>query len=203
MREINKEELQQILERHRQWRNMEAGGERANLGGANLGGANLRGANLCDANLCDANLRGANLRGANLGGANLGGANLGGANLGGANLRGANLCGANLRGANLCDANLCGANLCGASIWGTSGNLAHLKSVFLDTYQITYTAEVLQIGCQRHPIADWWSFDEAAIRNMDGQKAADWWSKYKPLLQQIIAMSPAEPTKAEAKAEAA
>lgn len=91
-------------------------------------------------------------------------------------------------------ANLRGANLRGVGIWGATGNLRHLKSIFLDTYQITYTAETLQIGCQRHPIADWWNFTEAQIKNMDGSKAVEWWAKYKPLLQQIIAASPAEPT---------
>ena len=107
-----------------------------------------------------------------------------------ANLRDANLRDANLRGADLRD-----ADLCGAAIWGASGNLKHLKSIFLDTYQITYTSEVLQIGCQRHPIAEWWGFDDDKIRDMDGERALQWWIKYKPLLQQIISLSPAEPTK--------
>ena len=102
---------------------------------------------------------------------------------------------ADLRGANLCGADLCGANLRDAAIWGASGNLKHLKSVFVDTYQVTYTTDVMQIGCQRHPIADWWAFDDAKIRAMDGERASKWWAKYKPLLQQFIALSPAEPTK--------
>ena len=98
MKTYTQEELQSILDLHRNWLYGEPGGVRADLSGANLGGANLDGANLGYANL-----RGANLGYANLDGANLGGANLGGANLGGANLRGANLGGANLDGAKNAD----------------------------------------------------------------------------------------------------
>ena len=65
--------IQEILEKHLKWLRNEAGGERANLGGANLYGANLGGVNLRSANLYGANLRSVNLYGANLDGANLGG----------------------------------------------------------------------------------------------------------------------------------
>jgi len=86
--------IQEILEKHLKWLRNEAGGERANLGGANLYGANLGGVNLRSANLYGANLRSVNLYGANLDGANLDGANLRSANLYGANLRSVNLYGA-------------------------------------------------------------------------------------------------------------
>ena len=101
---MNREQLNEILDKHKKWLEGDKTGERANL----------RDANLRDANLEGANLRGANLRGANLWGANLEGANLRDANLRGANLWGANLWGANLEGANLWGANLWGANLRGA-----------------------------------------------------------------------------------------
>ncbi|VFR96468.1 pentapeptide repeat family protein [plant metagenome] len=175
----------------------------ANLGGADLRGANLRGANLRGANLGGADLRGANLRGANLGDANLGDANLGdanlrGANLGDANLGDANLGDANLGDANLGDANLRGANLGGAnlgelaSIWDTAGNRAEIKSLQLETWGVTYTATHMQIGCQHHTLERWWGFSDDCIRRMD-ERALEWWRKWKPVIQQIIAMSPAVP----------
>ncbi len=78
---MEREKLNEILEKHKKWLNNEEGGERANLcnadlhntilGGANLCGANLGGANLCSADLGGADLRSADLRGAILGGANL------------------------------------------------------------------------------------------------------------------------------------
>ena len=125
--------------------------------------------------------------------ANLSCANLSCADLSCANLSCANLSGANLSGANLSGANLSGANLCGAV-----GNLLHLKTIICDTYTVTYTAEAMQIGCQRHAIKDWWEFDDERIVGMDGKAALKFWRKWKPLLQQIIEASPAEPTGGEA-----
>ena len=98
------EDINQVLEKHRQWLLDHTQGTRADLHGVNLSGANLYRANLYRANLSGANLRGANLREANLSGANLSGVNLSGVNLSGANLSGAYLRGANLRGANLREA---------------------------------------------------------------------------------------------------
>ena len=66
---MKKQELKNLLEKHRKWIYGEDGGERANLCGADLRGANLYGANLRCANLCGANLRCADLYGANLCGA--------------------------------------------------------------------------------------------------------------------------------------
>ena len=75
MKEINKEELKEILENHKKWTNGVEGGSRANLEGANLYGANLNCANLEGANLNRANLNCANLEGANLNCASLNRAN--------------------------------------------------------------------------------------------------------------------------------
>jgi len=115
-----------------------------------------------------------------------------------ANLRGANLWGADLWDANLRGANLEGADLWGANLEGANGNLTHMKSVFCEKYQVTYTADVMQIGCQRHKISDWWKFDDNTILKMDGKQALKWWRTWKPLLQQVIATSPAKPTSREA-----
>ena len=78
--EMEKENLDEILENHVKWLQND-GGERADLEGANLEEANLRGADLEEADLrgadlCRADLRGANLRGADLEGADLRGADL-------------------------------------------------------------------------------------------------------------------------------
>jgi len=137
------------------------GGKRANLSYADLRDASLRDANLSYANLSYANLRGASLRGANLSYANLRGASLRGANLSGANLG------------------------------GCVGNGRELKTIIADTYQITYTSEVMQIGCERHTISEWWGFDDERISRMDG-RAMEWWKRWKPVLQQIIEISPAK-----------
>ena len=121
-------------------------------------------------------------------------ANLSGANLSGAYLRGAYLRGADLSGADLSGANLRGADLRGANLWGCTGNLIHMRSFWIETYQVTYTADVMQIGCQRHPIADWWNFSDAQISAMDS-RALEFWTKFKPILKNLIEISPAEPTR--------
>jgi len=165
----------------------------ANLYGATLYGATLDGANLDGANLTRANLDGATLDGANLDGANLTRANLYGATLDGANLDGANLTRANLDGANLDGATLDGANLDGANLTRANGNSREVKSVQTTIWVVTYTSEVMQIGCQRHEIAKWWAFTDEEISRME-QRALGWWKTWKPILQQIIEVSPAMPT---------
>ena len=98
---MTRNEISEILRKHKMWIDDEEGGERANLSGADLSEANLRGANLSGADLIGANLSEADLIEANLSKADLSEADLIEANLRGANLRGANLSGADLRGANL------------------------------------------------------------------------------------------------------
>ena len=142
------------------------------------------------ADLRDADLRWADLRGADLRGADLSGADLSGAYLSDANLSGAYLIGANLR-----DADLSGADLSDASLLCT-GNMRNIKTIQADRWAVGYTHDTMQIGCQRHMIAEWFEFSDEDIASMD-DGALDWWRVWKPILQSIIAASPAEPTGAE------
>ena len=127
-----------------------------------------------------ANLRGADLEGANLRWADLRWAYLEGANLRGANLRGASLWGADLRGVNLQ-----GADLQDADLWSTVGNGGEVKSLHCGGYDVAFTHDVLQIGCKRYPIKDWFEFDYETISSMD-DGALEWWRKWKPILKQIV-----------------
>ena len=127
-----------------------------------------------------ANLRWAYLEGANLRWADLRWAYLEGANLRGANLRGASLWGADLRGVNLQ-----GADLQDADLWSTVGNGGEVKSLHCGGYDVAFTHDVLQIGCKRYPIKDWFEFDDEAISSMDGG-ALEWWRKWRPILKQIV-----------------
>lgn len=193
-------EINKILEQHELW--LESDGRKgthANLSGVDLSGANLEGVNFEGANLYSVNLKRTNLKEANLSWANLLWANLEGANLSGANLSDVDLSGANLSFAALIRAdltlsNLHGANLDGAKLRETTGNMKHVKSIFCEILPVTYTAEIMHIGCERHSIEDWWSFDDRRIIEMGGKEALEWWRKWKPILQQIIAASPATAT---------
>ncbi len=176
---MTKDELQTILADHKTW--LDSDGKNGKL--TNLTGADLRGADLFRAYLPGADLFGAILRGAYLPGANLTGADLRGADL-----TGANLCYADLRGAILR-----GANLFGVNLFNTVGNLAEVKSLHIDTYIVTYTADRLQIGCKNHSFGEWCGFGDDAISEMDS-RALEWWKKHKDIIFQIIELSPATPT---------
>ena len=101
LRKITKEELREVLRKHKLWLDKKEGGERADLSwsdlswsdlsGANLSGANLRGADLSEANLGRADLRRADLSVSDLSWSNLSWSDLSGANLRGADLSGADL----------------------------------------------------------------------------------------------------------------
>lgn len=137
----------------------------------------------------------ANLRGANLSSANLRGANLSYANLRDANLSDANLSGADLRYANLSDANLSYANLSYADLRGAVGEKKYIKTLQIEDYPISYTSDVLQIGCKKFPITEWWEFTDGQISEMDGHKAIVFWRKWKDWLRDLIEVrSSAEPT---------
>ena len=131
-------------------------------------------------------LRNANLRDADLSGADLSGANLSGANLRDADLSGADLSGANLSGADLSGADLSGANLSGADLRYCIGNNKEIKSLQIGTYLISYTKDILNIGCQSYKHSDWRTFSDSIILNMDGQKALDWWNLNKHILFELI-----------------
>ena len=113
------------------------------------------------------------------------------ADLRGPNLRWADLSGANLRWANLRWANLRWANLRGANLSNAIGNMRELKSMQLEGFAVCYSKTDLAIGCQQHPIEDWWSFTDEQIEEMQTD-ISYLWHKWKPLLKQIIEMSPAD-----------
>jgi hypothetical protein len=122
--------------------------------------------------------------------ANLRDADLRDANLRGANLRGADLRDADLRDADLRDANLRGADLRDADLRGAIGNMREIKSAQFDQWPVTWSADVLAIGCQQHAIEKWHVADPRWIAAMDSQ-ASNWWSRYGALVLQLVDASPA------------
>ena len=169
------EELKVILDNHEKWLNNDDNGVRADLRNADLGGVNLGNVNLYGADLRNADLRNAYLRNADL--------------------RNADLGGADLRNADLRNADLGGADLRNVNLGGVFGNMKHVKSLQIEKYYITYTSKIIQIGCQSYTIEEWKNFNNKSILEMDGKRALEWWNKWKPIIMQIIEMSPCEPTK--------
>jgi len=193
---MTQKELDEVLRLHLLWLDCANDGAMADLRGANLRWAHLSGANLSGADLSGANLREANLSGANLREANLREANLREANLSGADLREANLREANLREANLSGANLREANL------RCFGDMTYIKTMQIEKWEIGYSSDELQIGCNRHSIARWREWDTETglewIANMDSL-ALESAVRFLPLLLKIITASPAQPTGYEVK----
>ena len=166
----------------------------ANMAGADMAGVNMAGANMTGANMAGAYMTGANMAGAYMAGANMTGAYMAGVNMAVAYMAGANMTGANMTGANMAGAYMAGANMTGANLWGVSGLNRYIKCVQIEDWPITYTHDVMQIGCQRHAIDAWRGFSDAEIRAMDGLKALTFWRKWKSWIFQAIEMAPAEPT---------
>ena len=135
----------------------------------------------------------ADLSSADLSYADLSYADLRSADLSNSDLRSADLSNSDLRYADLRDANLRYADLSTSRINCAIGNMAEIKTLLLEVWPITYTAEHLHIGCERHLISDWWDFDDDRIARMD-IKALGWWKKWKDFIRQAIEMSPAVPT---------
>ena len=111
MRTLSKEELQEILEKHKKWLTGKDGGERADLRGADLRKADLRWADLSGADFRGTDLRGADFSGADLREADFREADLREADFSGADFRWADLKGADLRWADLKGADLRWVNL--------------------------------------------------------------------------------------------
>ena len=184
---MDERQIDKTLKDHSLWLQGK-GGARADLQGADLQEADLQEANLQGANLHEVNLRWADLHGANLQGSNLHGANLHGADLQEADLQEADLRGANLRWADLHGANLRGADLL------CLGNMQQVKTLQFDTWEIGYTKDTLQIGCQTHSIDKWERWNTKAghkwVDSMD-ETALEWAEKYLDLVLEIVATSPA------------
>lgn len=132
---------------------------------------------------------------ANLSGVNLSGLDLRRANLSGVNLSRANLRWANLRWANLSGVDLIGADLRGLDLNDAYSNNKEIKSLkIFEEYDLAYTSDRLQVGCENHGINEWWEFDDEQILEMDGEKALKFWRKNKELIKQIIEQCPATAT---------
>ena len=80
--------------------------------------------------------------------------------------------------------------------------MEEIKTLLLEVWPVTYTADHLHIGCERHLITEWWDFDSDRIKAMDSQ-ALGWWAKWKDHIRTTIELSPAKATDSKDKTGAA
>ena len=119
---------------------------------------------------------------ANLDGANLARANLARASLDGASLVWANLARASLDGASLVWANLDGANLARAKFGDRVTAERGIRQVLGLQWPVTIFDAHMRIGCQLHSLADWATFTNRDIVEMDGKDALLFWRRHKAML---------------------
>lgn len=55
------------------------------------------------------------------------------------------------------------------------------------TYYVTIFDNHMKIGCELHAISEWLAFNDKQIATMDGDKATQFWEKWKAPLQAICA----------------
>jgi len=124
MKTYTKDELAEILNKHKLWLQNDPAGSRADLSGSNLRGSDLSGSNLSHSNLRGSALRGSdlsysNLRGSDLSYSNLRGSDLSGSDLSGSDLSYSDLSGSNLRGSDLRGSDLSYSDLSGSDLSGS------------------------------------------------------------------------------------
>ena len=88
---------------------------------------------------------------------------------------------ADLAGANLYGADLTGADLTGAK-YGDGIPLEHIPIILQGTkYYIIIMDTHIKIGCELHSHAEWESFSDAQIAEMDSG-ALEWWNEWKGIV---------------------
>jgi uncharacterized protein YjbI with pentapeptide repeats len=165
-------QLAEVLRLHGLWLSAAEGGVRADLSGADLSYENLSYRDLSDANLSRAILSYAILSYADLSRANM-------------------------AYANLSYADLSRADLSGANLRGVIGNMREIRSMHIDTWPVAWIMSpegvaTVQIGCQRHTLAEWAEFSDKKIGSMDS-RALDWWRVNRDFVLSTVERYPAVP----------
>ncbi len=81
-------------------------------------------------------------------------------------------------------ANLRGADLRGADLRYCIGNGKEIKSLQIGTYLISYTKDILNIGCQSYILDEWKEFSDEEIKVMD-DGALEWWKLNKHIIIEL------------------
>lgn len=91
---------------------------------------------------------------------------------------------ADLRYADLRSADLRSADLRGAELNNCVGNNKEIKNIMLGTYIVTYTKDIICIGCKTHTLEEWEAFTDEQINEMDSD-ALEWWKLNKHIVLEL------------------
>ena len=90
-------------------------------------------------------------------------------------------------------ANLEDASFKEASLYRVTGDDDYIKNINVPIYDLAYTKDRLQIGCQNHSIVEWTIFSDSEIAIMDiNRDAVKWWNEYKVIILETISRYPAK-----------
>jgi hypothetical protein len=126
-------------------------------------------------------LRGSDLTNSDLSYSDLRGSDLSYSNLSYINLRGSDLRNSDLRGSDLTNSDLRNCDL-----RYVIGNGKEVKSLQIGTYIVSYYKNILNIGCQSHPLETWINFTDEEIYIMDKRFSLDWWRLNKDILITLV-----------------
>lgn len=80
------------------------------------------------------------------------------------------------------------ADLYGANLYGADGKKTTIQKTPIQIsglrWLITIFDKDMQIGCEYHSLADWWSYDNDRISDM-GSHALGFWKQHKGTLQDV------------------
>jgi hypothetical protein len=107
------------------------------------------------------------------------------ADLSHADLSHADLSHADLSGSDLSRAKLYNADLSGGKVKVDGYEFSRPPIQIQDKYRISLWDGYLIIGCEKHAVKEWDSFDDRRILEMDGKDALIWWKVWKPIFMQI------------------
>jgi hypothetical protein len=152
--------------------------------GADMSGADMSYADMRDAVMSGADMSYADMRHAVMRDADMSGANMRRADMRRADMRRAVMRDADMRGAVMSGADMRGADMRRAVGQGSE----QMVCLQVNPWRIVMTPDVMAIGCEQHPVVEWWQFDDRRINQMDAG-ALRWWRRWKPILQQVHAAS--------------
>lgn len=148
-------------------------------------GLDLTKVNLRYADLSDLDLGGHNFYGADFSNADLTRTKLNNCLLVGASFYEAKFTLTNLSGANLAETYLGDAKFKDITFTHLIGDGEYFKTIQGWDWHIVYTKTHMAIGCRQYKLSEWWKFSSKEIRNM-ATGATRFWTKAKPMLQEII-----------------
>lgn len=180
--------------------------DKVDINGSNFTGADLTGASIRDAYIHSTRFLGATLDDAILDGSVIVSCDMSYANIKRAKLTNVLVQETVLIDTDLSESRLLNAVLMKVNLFGSKlskvdlsennhmhtviGNMKEIKSLQCDTNFVSYTKDHMSIASKMFPIYQWWEMSDKEYIDLE-VSSIEWWRIWKPILKQIIEVSPA------------